>query len=147
LNIVYIEQYDDVHYGSYCREDFMTLVWICLGSIAGTLLRFASSLAFNAFVPSIPMGTLLVNLVGGFLMGIMMGLALNNIAIAESIRLGIIVGFLGSLTTFSSFSGEVMALLISEQYINSFALIVLHVCGSLVMTYGGIYLVNVFVRA
>lgn len=124
----------------------MTLVWICLGSIAGTLLRFASSLIFNSLIPSMPLGTLLVNLVGGFLIGIMMGLALNNCAISEPVRLGIVVGFLGSLTTFSSFSAEVTSLLIVENYCKGFALILLHVCGSLLMTYGGICCVKLCVR-
>lgn len=116
----------------------MTIVLICLGSILGTLLRYTSALAFNEITAMFPWGTLLVNLVGGFLMGIVMGFSFSNIAMPESIRLGIIVGFLGSLTTFSSFSGEVTSLLLAHNYFKGIVLIMLHVMGSLMMTFIGI---------
>lgn len=124
----------------------MSMLFMIIGSIAGTLLRYASSLALNACIPSLPLGTLLVNLVGGFLIGIMMGLSVHNIVIPESIRVGIVVGFLGSLTTFSSFSGEVMSLLIAQAYGKGLLLVMLHVCGSLLMTYSGLCLVKLLVR-
>lgn len=124
----------------------MTIILICLGSIAGALLRYASSLAFNGILTMFPWGTLFVNLVGGFLMGIMMGLSLNSVAIPESIRLGIIVGFLGSLTTFSSFSGEVISLLLAHNYFKGMILITLHVAGSLMMTFIGIRLMAFVTR-
>lgn len=125
----------------------MTLLWICLGSITGTLIRYGSSLLLNIIYPPLPIGTLLVNLVGAFLIGIVMGLAHCHYIIPEPIKLGITIGFLGSLTTFSSFSAEVVSLLMTHEYIRGCLLALLHVGGSLTLTYCGMRMVLMLARS
>lgn len=117
---------------------FRSILCIAAGASLGATLRWMLSLAFNAAVPLIPMGTLLANLVGGYLMGVMLGAVAFFPQISLEMKLFIVTGFLGSLTTFSAFSGEVVLLIQQRHFFAVFAMIALHVAGSLLMTGLGI---------
>jgi CrcB protein len=115
-----------------------SIVAIALGSIAGGLLRWVFSTQFNALFPAIPPGTLVANLVGGFIVGVAVAYFATAPAIAPEWRLLIITGFCGGLTTFSSFSAEVVSLLQQGRLSLAAGAVGLHVFGSFTMTFAGI---------
>lgn len=112
------------------------------GAAIGAWLRWALSLGLNVVLPNLPLGTLTANLVGGFLIGVAVELFTLHPVLAAEIRLFVITGFLGGLTTFSTFSAEAVSLLQRQQYGWAFALIAMHLLGSLLMTLLGIALVR-----
>lgn len=87
-----------------------------IGAAVGAWLRWALSLAFNARIESLPLGTLAANLVGGYLIGICVALFQDMPQLAPEWRLLLVTGFLGGLTTFSTFSAEAVALLQRGAY-------------------------------
>ena len=86
-----------------------------------------------------PMGTLVANLLGGYLVGVAVAVFQVQVEISPEMRLFIITGFLGGLTTFSSFSAEVVALIQRAEYGWAVGTISLHLFGSLLMTVLGIF--------
>jgi CrcB protein len=114
----------------------LNILVICLSACIGALLRWGFSVWLN---PGglLPWGTLAVNLIGGYLVG----LALAGFAARPDVdpvwRLIIVTGFLGSLTTFSSFSGEVVSMLTAGRVDEALATIALHLGGSLLLTWLG----------
>jgi fluoride exporter len=115
--------------------------WLAVGGGAalGAWLRWGLGIAFNASL--LPFGTLIANLGGGFLMGIAMAYFLS-VPNQNELRLFVMTGFLGGLTTFSAFSGEAFNLLNKQEYAWAAAHISSHVIGSLVMTALGFALVH-----
>ena len=109
-----------------------------LGAAVGAWMRWWLSVLLNPILPALPLGTLTANLVGGYLMGIAMGLVQHAQMFSPELRLLAMTGFLGGLTTFSAFSGEAAALLGEQQYAWFAALISAHVVGSILMTIAGI---------
>jgi CrcB protein len=109
-----------------------------VGAAVGAWLRWGLSFAFNPVFPTIPLGTLAANLVGGLLMGIAMELITRHTLLAPETRLLVTTGFLGGLTTFSTFSAEVTTLLVRREWIWSVLTIGLHVVGSVALTMIGI---------
>ena len=105
-----------------------------LGAALGAWLRWALALAFNALWPQLPPGTLLANLVGGYLIGLALGWFALDPQLSVELRLLVVTGFLGGLTTFSAFSAEAVGLLARQQYGWAAAHIGLHVGGSLLAT-------------
>ena len=105
-----------------------------IGAALGAWTRWGLGAALNAILPSLPLGTLVANLAGGFLIGVAVEFFLSHALIAPEWRLFIITGFLGSLTTFSTFSAEAVELLQMQQYGWAMALIGSHLIGSLSMT-------------
>jgi len=95
---------------------------------------------FNATLKHIPLGTFLANLVGGFLIGIAVEFFSHNIQLSPAWKLLIITGFLGGLTTFSTFSVESVQLLQSGRLGWAAMLISIHVIGSILMTFLGLSL-------
>jgi CrcB protein len=109
-----------------------------VGAAAGAWLRWLLGLLLNAYMPSIPPGTLAANLIGGYVIGAAIAFFSLVAGVAPEWRLLIITGFCGGLTTFSTFSAEI-ATLFQEGRLGVFAgAIALHVGGSLTMTLLGI---------
>jgi fluoride exporter len=117
--------------------------WLAVGGGAalGAWLRWGMGLAFGS--AGFAMGTLIANLIGGFLMGCAMAYFANTLAQSE-LRLFVMTGFLGGLTTFSAFSAEAFSFLQKQQYAWAVIHISSHVLGSLLMTAIGFMLVQNF---
>ena len=114
---------------------------VSAGGIAGTLLRFAAGNWVNAHWPRhFYLGTLAVNLIGCLLIGLLYGLFLHRPLVPVELRAGLIVGFLGGLTTFSSFSMDTVRLLESGQAPLAFGYASLSVVGGLLATWAGLTL-------
>jgi CrcB protein len=111
---------------------------IGLGAALGAWLRWGLGLWFNPALPELPLGTLAANLVGGYLIGLAIAFFMQHPGLAPEWRLFAITGFLGGLTTFSTFSAETVTLLMRGQYAWGMAIIASHLGGSLLMTVLGI---------
>ncbi len=120
---------------------------IAIGAACGAVLRWLLGLGLNGLFPAIPMGTLAANLVGGYLMGVMIALLAGPLGNAPELRLLVVTGFLGGLTTFSAFSGEVARLLQQGRVAMAGAEIAAHVVGSVALTLLGIATVALARRA
>ena len=107
---------------------------IFVGAGLGALLRWWFGLALNAYFPTIPLGTLASNLLGGYLVGLAAAYFTFKSTLPAEARLFIITGFLGGLTTFSSFSSEVVTMFAREQFGWAFTTMGMHVFGSLALT-------------
>jgi fluoride exporter len=105
-----------------------------IGAALGAWLRWGLGVFLNPVFVSLPLGTLLANLVGGYLMGLAMGIVGTGSSLSPEMRLFITTGFLGGLTTFSAFSAEAVHLLTRGEYGWASAHVLSHVIGTLVMT-------------
>ncbi|RTL57643.1 MAG: fluoride efflux transporter CrcB [Rhodocyclaceae bacterium] len=112
------------------------------GAALWAWLRWGLGLLLNPLFPTVPMGTLAANLLGGYLVGAAVTVFHINVDLSPELRLLIITGFLGGLTTFSTFSAEVVALIQRAEYLWAFAAASLHLGGSLAMTLLGIWTVQ-----
>ena len=113
-----------------------------VGAALGAWLRWWLGLALNALNPNLPYGTLAANLIGGYLVGVAVEYFSQQSALPMEVRLLVITGFLGGLTTFSSFSAEAVGLLMESRYGWAIALITSHLAGSILMTILGIFSVR-----
>ena len=113
-----------------------------IGAALGAWLRWWLNIALNAVVPNLPLGTLAANLIGGYLIGVAVEVFSQQGALPLEMRLFVITGFLGGLTTFSSFSAEAVGLLMESRYAWVSLLISSHLIGSIVMTVLGIVTVR-----
>ena len=109
-----------------------------VGATLGAWIRWWLGMALNTVVPNLPLGTLAANLAGGYLIGIAVEFFSRHADLPVEMRLLIITGFLGGMTTFSSFSAEVVGLLNSARYGWMALLLSTHVIGSILMTLLGI---------
>ncbi len=107
-------------------------------------MRWWFGLLMNPLLPALPLGTLTANLIGGYLMGMALGIFTHFASLPVELRLLITTGFLGGLTTFSTFSAEAVTLLSRQQYGWAALHISSHVLGSLGMTGLGILTVGLF---
>lgn len=112
----------------------LSIVAIGIGAAFGALLRWLFGMQWNALFPLIPLGTLAANLVGGYLIGVAVVFFGNSPTLPPEWRLFVITGFLGGLTTFSTFSAEVVTLIQEDRFAWAFGAISAHVLGSLLMT-------------
>lgn len=117
---------------------FHPVIAICVGASAGALLRWQLGMTLNSLFPPIPMGTLIANLVGGYLIGLAIAFFEAFPLVAPEWRLFFITGFLGALTTFSTFSAETAELVRQGRLGMMCGAMALHVGGSLAMTLLGI---------
>ncbi len=115
----------------------MAFVAVGIGAALGAWLRWMLSAWLNPMMPALPMGTLVSNLVGGYLVGIAVAYFAASPAVAPEWRLFCITGFLGGLTTFSTFSAESVHLLMAAQYGVAFLHTASHLTGSLAATFLG----------
>jgi CrcB protein len=118
------------------------IVAVGAGAALGAWLRWVLGIALNAAVPNLPLGTLAANLIGGYLVGVAVEYFSQQSGLPVEMRLFVITGFLGGLTTFSSFSAEAVGLLMQSRYAWAFLLISSHLLGSLAMTVLGIFTVR-----
>ena len=116
---------------------YLSLLSIALGSVIGAWLRWGISLRFNIVFENIPFGTVIVNLTGAFIIGLAVSF-FSNSAISPNYKLFVVTGFCGALTTFSTFSVEIVALLQASKFEYAISTIAIHVIGSLIFTVLGI---------
>ncbi len=111
---------------------------ICAGASIGALLRWLLASRFNHVFPALPLGTLAANLIGGYLIGIAVAFFANHPDLSPQARLFVVTGFLGGLTTFSTFSAEVVTQLQQGQTSWALATALAHLLGSFALTALGI---------
>jgi len=125
----------------------LSIVAICTGACVGALARWQLGLWLNPMVvpgSALPLGTLAANWIGGYLVGIAVALFQALPQLDPVWRLALITGFLGALTTFSSFSAEVIAMLGQQKYALALGTAALHLFGSLLLTVAGMRTVAYF---
>ena len=123
----------------------LTVIAICLGACVGALSRWQLGWWLNpASAGRMPLGTLAANLIGGYLVGVCVGVFQQLPDLDPVWRLALVTGFLGALTTFSSFSAEVVAMLQQGRYALAAGTSMLHLFGSLALTVLGIKTVAMF---
>jgi CrcB protein len=122
----------------------LSVAAICIGACLGALARWGLGLWLNPGA-AIPMGTLAANLIGGYLVGVSVAAFQAMPQLDPAWRLAIITGFLGALTTFSSFSAEVVGMLGQQRYMLAFGTTAVHLFGSLLLTIAGIKTVTVLI--
>ena len=115
----------------------LNVLSICFGASLGALARWRLGLWLSPG-SVLPWGTLAANLIGGYLIGLCVAVFQALPQIGPVWRLALITGFLGALTTFSSFSAEVVAMLQQQRYLLALGTVALHLCGSLLMTVLGL---------
>ena len=122
----------------------LPVIAICIGASVGALARWGLGLWLNP-VALLPMGTLAANLLGGSLVGICVAVFSALPQLDPVWRLALVTGFLGALTTFSSFSAEVVAMLMQQRYALALGTAALHLLGSLLLTVAGIKTASFFI--
>jgi fluoride exporter len=124
---------------------------ICMGACLGALARWQLGLWLNPTLTlagtMLPLGTLTANLIGGYLVGVCVAIFHAVPQLDPIWRLTLVTGFLGALTTFSSFSAEVVAMLMQQRYILALTTAALHLLGSLLLTIAGIKSASLFLLA
>ena len=116
----------------------MAVLAVAVGGGVGALARWMLSYQLNAYFPAIPPGTLAANIIGGYIVGFAIAFFASRPEIAPEWRLLIITGFCGGLTTFSTFSAEVVTLIQQGEIVKMGIAITLHLAGSLAATILGI---------
>jgi CrcB protein len=112
------------------------------GAAVGAWIRWGLGIALNPVFPTVPLGTLAANLIGGLLMGFAMEIMTRHAVLPPEARLLVTTGFLGGLTTFSTFSAEVVTLILRREWLWGSLTIGAHVVGSLVLTIIGIVMIR-----
>lgn len=115
-----------------------SIVAVGVGAALGALLRWWLGAKLNSYFPNIPPGTVAANLIGGYIIGAAIAFFSSFTGLSPEWRLLVITGFCGGLTTFSTFSAEIVSLLRGGQMLWACAAIGVHLGGSLLMTAAGI---------
>ncbi|WP_090141255.1 fluoride efflux transporter CrcB [Limnohabitans sp. DM1] len=119
----------------------LTVIAICIGACVGALSRWQLGLWLNPSTASaglLPWGTLAANLIGGYLVGVCVGVFQQLPELDPVWRLALVTGFLGALTTFSSFSAQVVGMLQQGRFALALGTAALHLLGSLTLTVLGL---------
>lgn len=116
----------------------LSVMSICIGASLGALARWRLGLWLSTPGSLLPWGTLAANLVGGYLIGVCVAVFQTLPHVDPVWRLALVTGFLGALTTFSSFSAEVVTMLAQQRYLLATGTVALHLFGSLLMTVLGL---------
>ena len=124
----------------------LSVLAVSAGAALGALLRWLLAVRFNPVWPALPLGTLAANLVGGYAIGLALGWLAQHPELPPQVRLFIVTGLLGGLTTFSTFSAEVVTHLQEGRLLPAVLVAVAHVTGSLVLTALGLATVHAFSR-
>ena len=119
---------------------------ICLGACVGALARWRLGLWLNHPGAFMPWGTLAANLIGGYLVGLILAWA-HHADLAPFWRLILVTGFLGALTTFSSFSAEVIEMALADRWGAALTTAALHLLGSLALTWASIQTARFFIAS
>lgn len=129
----------------------LPVLTICMGACLGALARWQLSLWLNPTLAvagtALPMGTLAANLIGGYLVGVCVAIFQAMPQLDPLWRLALVTGFLGALTTFSSFSAEVVTMLMQQRYALALTTATVHLLGSLLLTIAGIKSASLFLLA
>jgi fluoride exporter len=125
------------------RQGVRLLSWAAViavggGAAVGAWMRWGLGIALNPIFPTLPLGTLASNLIGGLLMGFAMELITRHTLLSPEVRLLLTTGFLGGLTTFSTFSAEISTLILRKEWLWGALGVGAHVIGSLAMTVLGL---------
>jgi len=115
-----------------------SLVAVAVGGLLGCLLRWALAMLLNRYLPTVPPETLAANLIGCYIIGVALAFFTQYPAFAPEWRLFMTTGFCGGLTTFSTFSAEVVFLMQSGRLTAALIAIAAHLGGSLLMTFAGV---------
>ena len=118
---------------------WMNFAAVGMGAALGAWTRWGLSTLLNPVVPSLPLGTLAANLIGGLLIGVVMGVT-EPLNLSVTTRLLLVTGFLGGLTTFSTFSAESVGLLMKGETVSTVLLVAAHLAGSLLLTGVGVWI-------
>lgn len=124
--------------GYFSEVDFLQkVIYVGIGGFIGAVLRYLISMQSSRWFDfNIPLGTLIVNVLGGFLIGMIMELSLSTDLIPENLRLFLTTGIMGGLTTFSTFSYETIGLISDGSYLFG----ILNICFNLFLSLGGVVL-------
>jgi CrcB protein len=122
----------------------LSICAICVGASLGALLRWYLANRLNSVFPQLPPGTLAANIIGGYLIGIAIAVFTAFPSLSPVWGLLTVTGFLGGLTTFSTFSAEVVTALLAGRGVWALSTIGTHVLGSIVMTLLGVGTVRIF---
>ncbi|MFC5431835.1 fluoride efflux transporter CrcB [Paraburkholderia denitrificans] len=125
---------------------YLSILSVGIGGALGSLMRWMLSLRLNAVFPYLPLGTLASNVIAGYIIGVAVAFFARVPNLSPDWRLFIITGLMGGLSTFSTFSAEVVSHLQQGRYGWALGEIAIHVCSSLVMTILGIATVAVAMR-
>jgi CrcB protein len=112
----------------------LSIAAISAGASIGALLRWLLGLQLNHLLPSLPLGTLAANLLGGYAIGLVLGWLGQHPELPPQVRLFLVTGLLGGLTTFSTFSAEVVNHLVQGRHGWAIGIAVTHLVGSLSLT-------------
>jgi len=115
-----------------------SVIAISFGAALGALLRWVLGAKLNSLFPTVPPGTLAANLIGGYIIGVGIAFFAWFPTLTPEWRLLVITGFCGGLTTFSTFSAEIVTLLRGDQMGWALGAVAVHVVGSVLMTFAGI---------
>jgi CrcB protein len=122
--------------------NFTNFLIVGFAAAIGAWLRWIIGYLLYVLYPGLPLGTLAVNLLGGFLMGLSIAYFQTTAStLSEELKLFINIGFLGGLTTFSAYTSEIFSLLQKGEVQTSFLFLIGHVFGALIMAYIGWYII------
>ncbi|GJJ80030.1 hypothetical protein PcPA57_07500 [Pasteurella canis] len=120
------------------------LLLISCGASLGAMSRYGLTLLLNPFFTFLSFGTLVANYIGCLIMGIVLAIFWHSSPFAAEWRLFFVTGFLGSLTTFSAFSAEIIENLIQHKWLEGITIASLHIIGCLFFTTLGVFIWRYF---